>query len=78
MIYPIPADDLLHLQILRDHSSESEVFIYDIQGRTVLHQCYLSLNDEQTIDVSRLYSGIYFIMVRDRTGKRWMERFVKR
>ena len=78
MIYPIPAEDLLHLQIIRDHSSESEVFIYDIQGRTVLHQCYLSLNDEQTIDVSRLYSGIYFVMVRDRTGKRWMERFVKR
>lgn len=78
MIYPIPAEDLLHLQLLRYHSSESEVFIYDIQGRMLSHQCYLSLNDEQTIDVSRLYSGIYFIMVRDRNGKRWMERFVKR
>jgi hypothetical protein len=58
LIYPNPTQDEIHIQY--EGSSNEQVFINDVFGRTVLTA---TLDDEQnkTINLSQLKNGLYFI-----------------
>ncbi|HRG01797.1 MAG TPA: YCF48-related protein [Bacteroidia bacterium] len=64
-IYPNPSKDIITIS---SNAQIGEVIISDILGNTV---CTVNVkNNEQTIDLSLLYSGIYFITVSNTTTKK--------
>jgi len=59
-VYPNPASGDVNL-ILTDSSSSFEVIVTDVLGKTVLNADYQ--NNEGTMDISLLRSGVYFVNV---------------
>lgn len=56
-IYPNPASNVLHINSSNDFSIMDSI-IFDVTGKIIL-----SINNQKTIDVSKLNTGIYFIKV---------------
>jgi len=72
-IFPNPADDKLYVD-LKNHSHNSFIHIYDVQGNLVKSEM---LNANQVIDVATLPAGLYnVIMVSDKVLVN--NRFVKK
>jgi len=72
MIYPNPAKDAI---VLKNVEAGSEVVLYDIPGRSVLH--LITSNGDQIIDISSLSNGSYFVRIADGNGKVVSSRVVK-
>lgn len=66
LLYPNPADDVLHLKFLQTSNEMMQVMIYDISGRQVDR---LIFNKEISIDISRYPEGLYFIRLGNETRK---------
>ncbi len=64
-VYPNPANDVLNIKA---NSSIRSIEIYDVQGRIILKKI-LDVENE-TIDVSGLNKGIYFMMVKTQKGQK--------
>ncbi len=63
-IFPNPAFSTCTVTAPSFHNST--LTLYDITGRALLQQ---SLNEKETLDVSKLKAGIYLVVVRDREGR---------
>jgi len=65
-IYPNPAEDVLHIEIVRNYSQNLYCQIYDIFGQLIMN---CSLGNDYMIDkglnLSSLSSGIYLIRIVD-------------
>ena len=62
-IYPQPADNYLDINFDFNESDELNMVLYDIQGKALLSRV-IDLNmDHISLDVSGLYSGIYFVKI---------------
>ncbi len=59
-IYPNPANDKIHVN-LNNFSNATVIKIYDIEGKVVIEDENISL--ENTIDISQLISGLYMIQI---------------
>jgi aminopeptidase N len=68
LVYPNPAEELIHLQLDFTHQGASVVII-DMQGRSVLHtSCAAQLN-KMDIDVSMIPHGNYILQWNDGRNK---------
>lgn len=61
-MYPNPVHDHLNIQILRDHTGESSLELYDARGKQ-LQSFVLSYPGRQVLDLSHLESGLYVIRI---------------
>jgi hypothetical protein len=60
--YPNPAHDILHIMLNETaHSKNTEVVIFDIQGKPLLFQ--LIENEKSRISIGGLKPGVYIIQV---------------
>jgi hypothetical protein len=66
-IYPNPAKDVINIQCATCNAQRVE--IYDISGKIVLVPHSLLLSSNNSIDVSSLKSGIYFIKIGKNVAK---------
>lgn len=73
LVYPIPAIDELHLNLLEIGSGNFDLKIFDSNGRSVLNQSNIS---QSKLSVRDLHSGEYFIALR-KDGKFYTSRFIK-
>lgn len=73
-VFPNPAQDVIHIDFTRLPESNMDVFIFDIYGR-IVYNATLS-KQQNTIDISGLASGEYFIEVRG-TSNKYQFRFNK-
>ncbi len=72
-VYPNPAVDILNIK-LTDNNKLEVIDVYDINGRRVIHKF---INNQQTIDVSRLSAGNYILHAK--SGKTvYTTKFIKR
>ncbi len=78
-LYPVPATDRLFLRFISVQDGEAECLVYSAEGRQ-LRQLTVSYNrgmNEQSLDVSSLPAGIYYLVLRQ-PDKRVLETmFVK-
>jgi len=70
-IYPNPTSDILNIQGI---SNVKDVELYSIEGKNMK----ISLQNETTIDVSSLQSGIYFLKVIDAQNRSAIRKFIKK
>jgi len=75
-IYPNPVQDRLILKSPRFESSKLTLAIYTIQGKAVVSK-NIQFENETSIDVSDLSSGMYFISIEDKNGKTSTQKFMK-
>lgn len=60
-IYPNPTKEIIKIDLKSNEINLSEISIIDNQGKEILKQT----NNLQTIDISKLSSGIYFIKIKN-------------
>jgi hypothetical protein len=70
-IYPNPTNDFVNIKA---NSTINSVEIYDVQGRII--QKKITNVENETIDVSGLTNGIYFMMIKTEKGQK-VEKLVK-
>ena len=71
-IYPNPANDVLNINIDNDFASDYRYSVFDIYGRV-----FIDTNENQTsIDISGLNSGIYFIRISNSRGVNTSKKFM--
>ncbi|WP_299256062.1 DUF5060 domain-containing protein [uncultured Aquimarina sp.] len=61
-LYPNPARDLINVKGL----TKGMASIYDVTGRKVMSSIAISESENNTIDISRIPSGVYFMVIRDK------------
>ena len=74
-LYPTVADKTLYLKFT-DALDAKEAVVLDVMGKKVL-QIQLGGNLEQSIDISKLSSGTYVLVVQDAKGSKSSKRFKK-
>lgn len=62
-LYPNPATDFVHIQLNNNKASDMDVTVFDMNGRRVITQSFRNTNTQETLDISRLNSGIYFVKI---------------
>ncbi|MHA7055931.1 DUF5060 domain-containing protein [Aquimarina sp. M1] len=60
-LYPNPAQSFINIQGL----TTAEVSIYDTTGRKVMSSITIPESENNAIDISRIPSGVYFMVIRD-------------
>jgi len=73
-IYPNPVSDRIHIQNM-DNSGNASVTIIDCTGRIVVYTS--KLNPDNSLDVSALSPGLYFLRVNDGNHEKTV-RFIKK
>ncbi len=71
-VYPIPTSDYLYISF--DSEKIERIFVYDINGKTVNDKIKINNN---SITVSSLPEGIYFITIETIDNKRLSSKFIK-
>ncbi len=65
-VYPNPADDRITVELEESlYSEDCQVNIIDLYGRTLISK---TINSTETIDVSMLKTGIYFVVLKTNTN----------
>jgi hypothetical protein len=79
-IYPNPADDLINLEFDSETGVNYLMIVMDITGKRIFTENYQSQkgNNRKTIDVGDFESGIYFIQIKDESGKTSHFRILKK
>lgn len=65
-IFPNPVNDLLNITIT-GLNGKAFFKVFDIKGRLVANRSTTQINS--TIDVKKLFKGVYYISIDDATGK---------
>lgn len=73
-LWPTPANDIINISGLANDNTN--ISILDETGRVVLSMTVNAKSNFQSIDVSALEAGVYFISGRNNTGKTINSRFV--
>ncbi len=73
IIYPNPCSDVLNVKVLDDFHTKN-ISIFDMQGNIIMSR---DTNTMENIDISKLKTGIYFIKLRNKTGRIKTGKFVK-
>jgi len=77
-VYPNPAQDHLTIQLKNSEVGDNYEFrIIDITGRELANNNYTVNNDTQTIDISSLTPGIYFLVLSNQQGRLTTQKFIK-
>ncbi|MDB3907439.1 T9SS type A sorting domain-containing protein, partial [Crocinitomicaceae bacterium] len=73
-IFPNPSSTEITVSLDTDYLPVV-IRIIDAEGKQVLKQ--QSMNEEQSLDISRLETGVYFVLVTDQQGLSYMKKLVK-
>jgi|GEM_PF-4298109 len=73
LVYPNPFNEKIIVK--GEMSTTVEIFVMDINGRYILNT---SFNGEKTLLTSQLSNGIYFVIIRNNTGKEAIYKMIKK
>ena len=74
-VYPNPVDNILNLEY--DDIADIDVIIYNLNGNKVISKYQFTSSKKESIDVSYLKSGVYFLEISYNDNKEYI-RFVKK
>ena len=61
MIYPNPSQDIIYLN--SDLNNDVDINLIDLKGRVVYHQLNIKINNNYSLDLRNLISGVYFLEI---------------
>ncbi|MBJ6369208.1 T9SS type A sorting domain-containing protein [Snuella sedimenti] len=64
-MFPNPAKDIVHLKFNKITNNNIAIYLYDIQGKTILSTSKSLQNNQVQLDVSSLITGMYFLKTHD-------------
>ena len=62
-IYPVPASNILNIDVRDNGFAFSSLVVFDITGRQILDEKLNSNSTHTALDVSKLENGIYFMKI---------------
>ena len=62
IVYPNPASEVVYIK-LPFESQDASIVLYDTLGRSVFNQDFTEPNGQQTINISELPTGVYFVKI---------------
>ncbi len=65
-LYPNPANTIVTINLQK--SVDADIRVFDVLGKLVIYQPDVSISKEQTLDISELNNGIYFIRINSDKG----------
>lgn len=74
-IYPNPAQDFVNFKLSNSQANIESVTIYNIAGKVVMP---LKAVKDLKVDVSKLSTGTYIMLIKDVDGKSFAEKFIKK
>lgn len=75
-VSPNPADNIINV-IIPQNNSVSEIFIYNVEGKKILHEAIAANISSKQINISTLTAGVYDVVL-IQNGKREMMKLVKK
>ncbi len=75
-LFPLPVDDILHIQLSQNITNDCNVLIYNNLGILIKNTKLSKGSTDANLNVSSLPSGVYFLKV-DMGSRQWFEKFVK-
>lgn len=73
-LYPNPANEILYVEV--NDIAVRNIAVTDVTGKLLQEQSVNS-NAKVKVDVRHHKAGIYYLILTDKTGKAWVERFAK-
>jgi hypothetical protein len=73
-VYPNPATDKVNIA-MNDNSSALQATLTDVTGKTLLQQQLTTTNN--SITISHYAPGLYYLMLADTKGNKWVEKITK-
>ena len=67
-VFPNPSSELVHIEIKDISAKEIHLSIYSVDAREITKQKFNNLNQQLSINISKLPNGIYFLKLRDEKG----------
>ena len=74
-IYPNPVQDLLNIEFSTTDYSFTEIHIFNTLGASVYHQTNTS--EVKEIDASQWTPGIYYVVLKEKSGTSFSEKIIK-
>ena len=71
-VSPNPASDFLYFSMDGEEVVLTNIQLYDIYGKEVIHTVF-----EDRISIRSLPAGLYYIVIGDREGKRYVGKVMK-
>jgi len=68
VVYPNPTGDKIHIQMIPYQSETYEVVVWDLMGRMHMSQKTRFVEGLQSLDISKLPVGNYFLQITDQGG----------
>lgn len=75
LIYPNPVGTMLYLE--SSSSSSVKIMIYNALGKLVLQENIEKLENSQSIKVSSLEIGLYYLIIQEKEGYTFTQKFIK-
>jgi hypothetical protein len=76
VVYPVPAQDVLSIQLAQPLATSGRIVLYDLTGKAVRHQEFLRLDSRTEFSLSGLAEGSYLLEVQAE-GFRGVKQVVK-
>jgi hypothetical protein len=67
-VFPNPSSELVHIEIKDITAKEIHLSIYSADAKEITKQKFNNLNQQLSINISKLPIGIYFLKLRDEKG----------
>lgn len=74
-LYPNPTQDFINLKTADSNTALESITVYDISGKIVIPS--MAVNDMK-VDVRKLSSGSYIMLIKDSDGNSFSQKFIKK
>ena len=76
-VYPNPAKDILHIELLDKVKTTSRIEIVDVLGKICFLQDIEKNKENPTVNISGFKSGVYIIRIKQTNGNEYTAKFIK-
>jgi hypothetical protein len=68
-VFPNPSSDLLFAELTDISALEIHLSLYSADAKEIIKQQFANLNQQLSINISKLPAGIYFLILKDEKGQ---------
>ncbi|HSD14459.1 MAG TPA: T9SS type A sorting domain-containing protein [Flavobacterium sp.] len=76
IFYPNPVKDIITVSVKNNQKEISNITIYDISGKIVLNKTFSALSVSETIDLSQVSKGMYFMEVTTQSNLKTIKKLI--
>ncbi len=76
VFYPNPAHDMITIAVKNSIDEISGIKLYDLSGKIILEKSYSTIKMSETVDLSKISKGMYFIEVQTKSSLKMIKKLL--